>query len=827
MAIAGQVLLLASSLLRSKTLRRSSVAQPLVLFGILLSAFSQASAQTPSQQYVYLSVPTTPPSAVSGFSKSGQTGTLSLVPTAPFNERLDGGLVAIDGQGKFLFVLNPASNDISMFQIDPASGVLSEVQGSPFAVPPTINPAMAPSHPISIAAESSGKFLFVGYFSGDIQGQSSVASLAIDTSGPSPVLITQQSTPTASLGAPTQLLTDPKGLHLYVGLRHGQNGLSDGGAEVYAIDSFTGKLAYQGMASVLNADGLSYAIDPGDRFFYAGGQGNVGPIESCVISPLDGTADGAGNTCQPIFFLGQGNYPSSMVAESSGLFLYIAQSGGVEVYSVDQVSGALNPVLGPLGGIFFGQGSAVADPMGPFIYSADFAVPASIHAYQVDRQTGNLTEISGSPFSSGVTALGCCGGLAISGNLVQAITGPAVSIFPATVPNFGAVVGSSSFTHVVYIINVGDQLLAVNSISLAGTNASSFSQTNTCLATLAPNANCSVSIIFTPPSVGTFSASLQVADNAPGSPQTLALFGTGIAPAPAVTFSPASPTFPTTTQGTSSVPQTLTVISSGNAPLHVSSVSLAGPNPSDFSLTNNCTAPLAPASNCAISLVFNPIAPGQRTASLMISDDAPGSPQTVSLSATANPAFSAGAAPGGSTSASVSAGQPAQFQLQLTSGAGFSGTVSLTCAGAPLGAVCQVPSSISLSNAAVAPFTVTVTTSGPAVAPPSAPIRFRRIPAPPVLPFLAFALLFFLFRNYRSFPRALGPRRLVLGGILSAAILGALLSTAGCGGGSAAVAPPPIVTPTGNSTIVINFSAMSSSGQSLQLQPIQLTLTVK
>jgi hypothetical protein len=48
----------------------------------------------------------------------------------------------------------------------------------------------------------------------------------------------------------------------------------------------------------------------------------------------------------------------------------------------------------------------------------------------------------------------------------------------------------------------------------------------------------------------------------------------------------------------------------------------------------------------------------------------------------------------------------------LTPGPGFTGTVSLRCSGAPLGAVCQLPSSVSLANGAATPFTVTVNTSG-------------------------------------------------------------------------------------------------------------------
>lgn len=903
--------------------------------GLFFLSASIAFGQTSTQQYVYLSVPGSPPSSpsslISAFNKAAQTGALSAVPGAPFSDRLEGGLVGIDGQGKFLFVLNPTSNDISMFQINPGSGALSEVPGSPFAVPPA-GPNPAPSKPISMSTEPSGKFLFVGFFSGDLPGNSAVVSLAINTSGSTPALSTVQTIDL--LGAPLQLLTDPKGLRLYVGLTQGPNGIAAGGAEVFSIDSSTGMLANAGTADSLPNNGLSYAIDPQDRFFFAVGHDF---LQSCTISPVDGTA----NNCSPLLFLDPTNVQNAMVAENSGKFLYIYQSGaspGVVVYSLNQVTGALAPVLGPLSTIQFANGSTVADPMGPYIYSAQFAAPTLIHAYRVDSQTGNLTEISGSPFNAGASA-NCCGGLAISGNPTQAVSSPSVSIFPTTA-NFSAVVGATSPTQIFSIVNTGNQLLAINSISITGANASSFSQTNTCQATLAPNANCSISINFTPATVGTLTANFQVADNAPGSPQTLVLKGTGIAPAPAVTFSPPAPSFPATNQGASSAPQTLTVISSGNTTLHISSVSLTGSNPSDFSVTNNCTAPLASGSNCTITLVFNPTAPGQRTADLMVADDAQGSPQTialtgtgiavlpalslsppapsfpattqgassspqtltavnsgnaplqvssvslggsnasqfsisstctaplapaascaislvfsptasgqssanliiadnasgspqtVSLSATANPAFTVAPASGSSTTASVSAGQPAQYQLQLTPGAGFTGTVALNCSGAPLGAVCQVPASVSLANGA-ATFSVTVTTSGPAQLPPSVPLRIPRIPHVPLFVPTLLALLLLLSallnKNARAFSPIIRKNRTALCAAISTAIFCITLAVTGCGGGSASVPPPPqqIVTPSGTSTITISLNANSSSGQPLQLQPIQLTLTVK
>lgn len=48
---------------------------------------------------------------------------------------------------------------------------------------------------------------------------------------------------------------------------------------------------------------------------------------------------------------------------------------------------------------------------------------------------------------------------------------------------------------------------------------------------------------------------------------------------------------------------------------------------------------LAPAASCSISLVFTPTASGQSSANLILADNAWGSPQTVPITATANPAF--------------------------------------------------------------------------------------------------------------------------------------------------------------------------------------------
>ena len=89
------------------------------------------------------------------------------------------------------------------------------------------------------------------------------------------------------------------------------------------------------------------------------------------------------------------------------------------------------------------------------------------------------------------------------------------------------------------LTNSGTAPLTINSIGLTGANAGDFGQTNTCPlapSTLAVGASCAISATFTPTATGGRTASVSIADDAPGGPHTVALSGTGIAPG--VTLAP-------------------------------------------------------------------------------------------------------------------------------------------------------------------------------------------------------------------------------------------------------------------------------------------------
>jgi hypothetical protein len=102
----------------------------------------------------------------------------------------------------------------------------------------------------------------------------------------------------------------------------------------------------------------------------------------------------------------------------------------------------------------------------------------------------------------------------------------------------------------------------------------------------------------------------------------------------AIKLSPSSVNFGTYGVDTTGGPENIFLTNSSNATMSISSLALTGSNASDFVENNNCGSSVAAGANCTIVVSFTPAASGARTAALTISDNATGSPQTVSLSGT-------------------------------------------------------------------------------------------------------------------------------------------------------------------------------------------------
>jgi len=96
-------------------------------------------------------------------------------------------------------------------------------------------------------------------------------------------------------------------------------------------------------------------------------------------------------------------------------------------------------------------------------------------------------------------------------------------------------------------------------------------------------------------------------------------------------ISPSSVNFGNQTVGVSSVPQIVTLTNTGNIALTITSIVASGSN-GTYSQTNTCGTSLAAGASCTVSLKWTPGTTGNMTGSLTFTDNAPGSPQTVSLS---------------------------------------------------------------------------------------------------------------------------------------------------------------------------------------------------
>ena len=122
---------------------------------------------------------------------------------------------------------------------------------------------------------------------------------------------------------------------------------------------------------------------------------------------------------------------------------------------------------------------------------------------------------------------------------------------------------------------------------------------------------------------------------------------TDAAPTPRLT--PATHAFPLTLKGRSSPPQTVTVTNPGPGTLTIGALRTAGPDASAFHLgANSCSgAALAGGTSCSVAVTFSATAPGVKTGTLQIPDDAANSPQAVKLQGTATsaPTFTTAAPP--------------------------------------------------------------------------------------------------------------------------------------------------------------------------------------
>jgi mono/diheme cytochrome c family protein len=262
--------------------------------------------------------------------------------------------------------------------------------------------------------------------------------------------------------------------------------------------------------------------------------------------------------------------------------------------------------------------------------------------------------------SNGTLAIGLQG----SGNPVPT---PQAALTSTTLTFGSQTVGTTS-TQQTTITNAGTANLTLGTLSVSGAQAAEFTNAGTCAAgvSVVPGGSCTLSVAFTPASIGSRSASLSITHNAAGSPLSLSLGGSGVAaPLPVAVWlgGITSMSLPAATVGASATTSTITLVNNGPGALALRQMGFTGAQASEFAVQGGSCAvgsTVAVGGSCSVVLSFQPSSAGSRTASFQLQTNGT-DPSVLSLSGNAtNPvavSVNGGATPSSVTTSAFSNGE--------------------------------------------------------------------------------------------------------------------------------------------------------------------------
>jgi len=202
-----------------------------------------------------------------------------------------------------------------------------------------------------------------------------------------------------------------------------------------------------------------------------------------------------------------------------------------------------------------------------------------------------------------------------------------VASLPSSVAFDALRVGSLSDPQTVTLTNIGNVPMSVTSVQLSGAGASQFGLVdNQCGGvSLDPNASCVVSVNFAPTKAGNLAASLVFSDNAPGGTQSVSLSALGLEPN--IVITPDHLRFGDQLLLLGTTVRTIKVTNTGNMDLTLGAWKLTG-DPDFTIVSDTCSNAIVAANGtCSLTVQFQPLLLGARTALIDAVSDAPASAQ--------------------------------------------------------------------------------------------------------------------------------------------------------------------------------------------------------
>ncbi len=338
---------------------------------------------------------------VSGYTINPSTGGLAPIPGSPFVNLSAPSAIAVAPNGFFAYAANSQANNVTAFRLGTDGALL---RGESTTATP--NPAAVGTTPRALAISQDSQFLYVAN-----SGSDSVTVFSIGTAG----LLTRvpatagNPNPVAAGGsAPIALTTVSPGRFLYVANRASNT--------VTAFQIETSGLLTQvppagpgtNPISVSGTGLTALAISPNGQFLYAtNGTSNtvtafqVGTSGLLTLVPPTGSNPNPAST--------RGTTPNGIAVASNGAHLYIANGeGNVSAFAIAS-NGLLT--LEPASGTAPNPAPAGPNPAavtisedGLFLYVANRG--GSVSAYTIVSESGTLvplTPLLGNPFPAGTS----------------------------------------------------------------------------------------------------------------------------------------------------------------------------------------------------------------------------------------------------------------------------------------------------------------------------------------------------------------------------------------------------------------------------------------
>src|SRR2546425_3429650 len=334
--------------------------------------------------------------SVAGFSIDA-SGTLVPIPGSPFRTTGDNSPIhtptslAADPQGRFLFatmngdIFDPTAR-MAVFAIDPSTGALSLVPGSPFTI--------GQFNGFIVTSSPNGNFVYVLYEVPPLLAFDTITVFAVDTTTGALTLVPGSTVPASKESAP--IVMDPDNKFAYVA-SWGFGSLAFDGGDIgpgnvvgairtYAVDPTIGVLTLVPGSRIFTARPFDMKIDRTGRFLYVPKGAGVGAFATNpatgLLTEISGSPFPAGS-----------RDALSISLDPTGKFAYMSDGLHIWTYAVDPGTGALTSVSGSAPSA--NGSSMVVDSTSRFLYRQ---INGDFYAYAINPATGDLTLLPGSPF---------------------------------------------------------------------------------------------------------------------------------------------------------------------------------------------------------------------------------------------------------------------------------------------------------------------------------------------------------------------------------------------------------------------------------------------